>query len=54
MFIEDADSPYANIIVAREDNKDDKNITELINILKSDKVRDFINEKYNGSVVPVF
>ncbi|HOO76189.1 MAG: MetQ/NlpA family ABC transporter substrate-binding protein [Thermotogae bacterium] len=54
VFIEDADSPYANIIVAREDNKDDKNITELINILKSDKVRDFINEKYNGSVVPVF
>jgi D-methionine transport system substrate-binding protein len=26
----------------------------LISVLTSEKVRDFINEKYDGAVVPVF
>ena len=54
LFIEDADSPYANILTTREDNKDDENIKALIEVLNSDEVRDFILEKYQGAVVPAF
>lgn len=54
IFIEDKDSPYANILVTREDNKDDKLIKELINVLQSEDVKKFIEEKYKGAVIPAF
>ncbi|MEF9918447.1 MAG: MetQ/NlpA family ABC transporter substrate-binding protein [Eubacterium sp.] len=45
---------YANIIAVREgDEKSDKT-KALIDALKSDKVKKFIDEKYQGSVVPIF
>lgn len=54
LFIEDNESPYVNILVAREDNKDSKEIQALIEALQSDKVKDFITTKYEGAVVPAF
>jgi D-methionine transport system substrate-binding protein len=53
-FIEGAESPYANIITIREVDKDEAWLEALIRVLTSEKVRDFINEKYDGAVVPVF
>lgn len=53
-FIEGAESPYANIITIRETDKDAAWLEALISVLTSEKVRDFINEKYDGAVVPVF
>jgi D-methionine transport system substrate-binding protein len=54
VFIEGSESPYANIITIKEENRDDELIETLIELLQSQKVEDFINEKYEGAVVPVF
>ncbi|KUK89771.1 MULTISPECIES: MetQ/NlpA family ABC transporter substrate-binding protein [unclassified Mesotoga] len=53
-FIEGGESPYANIITIRETDKGEAWLEALISVLTSEKVRDFINEKYDGAVVPVF
>ena len=54
LFIEDADSPYVNILVAREDNKDSDGIKALVEALQSEKVENFILTNYEGAVVPAF
>ena len=54
LVIEGSDSPYVNILVARPDNKDSEAMQKLAAALKSDAVRDFIMEKYEGAVVPAF
>ena len=53
-FIEGGESPYANIITIREADKDKDWVKALVGVLTTDKVRNFINEKYGGAVVPVF
>ena len=54
IVIEASDSPYANILACREDNKDSEKIKALTEALTSDKVKSFIEEKYEGSIVPTF
>ncbi|WP_420106131.1 MetQ/NlpA family ABC transporter substrate-binding protein [Herbaspirillum huttiense] len=54
LFIEDANSPYANLLVAREDNKDSAAIKKLAAALNTPDVKKFIEEKYKGAVVPAF
>lgn len=54
LVIEGADSPYVNILVTREDNKNAEVVQKLVKALQSDEVRNFINEKYQGAVVPTF
>lgn len=54
LVIEGSESPYVNILVARPDNKDSEAMQKLAEALKSDAVRDFIMEKYEGAVVPAF
>lgn len=54
LFIEGADSPYVNIIVTREDNKDAEDVQKLIKVLHSEEVKNFINEKYQGAILPAF
>lgn len=54
MYIEGSESPYANIIAVKENNKENKLILELVKLLQSKKVKDYINKKYQGAVVPVF
>lgn len=55
---EDKDSlaakTFANIIAVRtgDENRDD--IKTLIEVITSQQVKDFINEKYKGAVIPVF
>lgn len=45
---------YANILVVKEGNENDELVQALVNAMKSDKVRDYINENYDGAVVPLF
>ncbi|MCH3967639.1 MAG: MetQ/NlpA family ABC transporter substrate-binding protein [Atopobiaceae bacterium] len=52
LFSESADSPYANVVVVRPENKDNEAITKLVEVLRSDDVKGFIEQKYNGAVVP--
>ena len=58
IFIEDnKDSlikDYTNILAAKEGNESSDKINVLKKALTSEKVKDYINEKYNGAVVPVF
>lgn len=54
LFIEDKDSPYTNILVARPDNKDSEAIQKLAKALTSPDVKKFIEDKYKGSIVPAF
>ncbi len=46
------DNPYANLIAVKEGHQDDKKIKVLIEVLQSKDIQDFINEKYNGAVIP--
>lgn len=54
LFIEGSDSPYANVLVTRADNKDAPAIKKLVNALHTPEVKKFIQEKYKGAVVPAF
>ncbi|HEY8343168.1 MAG TPA: MetQ/NlpA family ABC transporter substrate-binding protein [Calditerricola sp.] len=52
IFREDETSPYVNVLVTREDNKNDPRIQELVNVLLSEDVKKYIEEKYKGAVLP--
>lgn len=54
LIIEDSTSPYVNIVAVREGDQDKPAIKKLIEALKSDAVKKFIEEKYKGAVVPAF
>lgn len=52
--IEDAESPYANIIVVRKGDEGQPWLADLIEAYHSAEVKDFITEKYKGAVIPAF
>lgn len=54
ILIEDKDSPYVNVLVTKQGKEKDPKIQALAKALQSDKVKQFILEKYQGSVVPAF
>ncbi|MFD0269510.1 MetQ/NlpA family ABC transporter substrate-binding protein [Streptomyces sp. NPDC127106] len=45
-------NPYANFLAVKAGNEKDPRIEKLARLLGSDEVRKFIEEKYQGSVVP--
>lgn len=45
---------YGNVVVVREEDVASAKIKALVEALKTDKVRDYINENYEGAVVPLF
>ncbi|CNF46411.1 DL-methionine transporter substrate-binding subunit [Yersinia rohdei] len=51
LFVEDKDSPYVNLIVAREDNKDAENVKKFVQAYQSDEVYDAANKAFNGGAV---
>ena len=54
LIIEGGESPYVNILVSRQDNKDSPAMQKLAKALQSEAVKTFIEEKYQGAVVPAF
>lgn len=54
LTIEDKDSPYANILVVKESRKDDPALQKLAKALTSPDVKKFIEDKYQGSIIPAF
>ena len=54
LVIEGSDSPYVNILVAREDDKDSEAMKKLVAALHTPEVKAFILEKYKGAVLPAF
>ncbi|MDT0320730.1 MetQ/NlpA family ABC transporter substrate-binding protein [Streptomyces millisiae] len=47
-------NPYANFLAVRAGNEDDPRVQTLAELLNSDEVRQFIEDEYDGSVVPAF
>ena len=54
LFIEDKDSPYVNIVAVRDGDENRDDIKKLMAALKSEKVKKFILDKYQGAIVPAF
>ncbi|MBW7569361.1 MetQ/NlpA family ABC transporter substrate-binding protein [Succinivibrio faecicola] len=54
LFIENADSPYVNVVVGNSVSVKKDSVKALLKALQSDKVKKFINDKYNGAVVAAF
>jgi D-methionine transport system substrate-binding protein len=54
LLIESKDSPYVNYLVGRPDNKDDPRVQKLAKALTSPEVKNFIEQKYHGAVLPAF
>ena len=50
----EAGTTYANIICVKEGNENNEAVQALVAALKSDAIRDYINETYSGAVLPVF
>lgn len=48
----EAAKTYVNVVVAKEGNEGNEGVKALVEVLKSDEISNFINEKYQGSVVP--
>lgn len=54
LYVEGADSPYVNVIAVQPGNEESPAIQALVSALKSDKVKDYVAQRYpNGEVVLV-
>ncbi|PIJ56607.1 methionine ABC transporter substrate-binding protein, partial [Leucobacter sp. OAMSW11] len=54
LVIEGSDSPYVNILVTREDNKDADAVKKLVAALHTPEVKKLIEEKYKSAIKPAF
>jgi D-methionine transport system substrate-binding protein len=41
-----------NVIAVEEGNENNEGIQALVNVLKSDEIKDYINSTYDGAVIP--
>lgn len=48
----EAAQTYVNVIAVKEGNEDSEKIKALVDVLKSDEIKDFITENYDGAVIP--
>lgn len=54
LFMEPKDSPFANVLVVRPEDKDKDAIQKLAQALQSPEVKQFLEDKYQGACVPSF
>ncbi|MER6236978.1 MetQ/NlpA family ABC transporter substrate-binding protein [Streptomyces clavifer] len=48
------DNPYANFLAVKEGNEKDARVQKLAKLLNSDEVKKFIEDTYQGSIIPAF
>jgi D-methionine transport system substrate-binding protein len=48
----DAIAQYVNVIAVKEGNENEEKIQALVEVLKSDEIKEFIENEYSGAVVP--
>lgn len=48
----EAAKTYVNVIAVKEGNEDSEAVQALVNVLKSDDIKNYINETYDGAVIP--
>ena len=51
IFVEDKDSPYVNLIVAREDNQNAENVKKFVQAFQSDEVMAAADKEFKGGAV---
>ena len=58
LALEDPDSEaaqtFANVVVVREGNEDNPAVQALVEALQSETIREYINNTYEGNVLPIF
>lgn len=54
LLIEGGDSPYANLVAVRAGEEKQDKFVKLLEALQSDEVRKYIEDNYDGGVVPAF
>ncbi|MDR7856617.1 MetQ/NlpA family ABC transporter substrate-binding protein [Tissierella sp.] len=54
LLVEGKDSPYANLIAVRTGEEKEDKFVKLLKALQSDKVKKYIEDNYDGGVVPAF
>lgn len=54
ILLESKDSPYVNIIAAREGEESSEDLKKFLEAYQSDKVREYIETTYDGSVIVGF
>ncbi len=54
IFLEDADSPYVNVVVVRAEDKDNPLYHKFVKAYQSQEVADMILERDKGSTIPAF
>jgi D-methionine transport system substrate-binding protein len=54
LAIESKESPYANVLAVRKEDKDKPYIKALSKALNSPEIKKFIEDKYKGNIVPAF
>ncbi|MFG6148143.1 MetQ/NlpA family ABC transporter substrate-binding protein [Halobacillus sp. B23F22_1] len=53
LILEGSDSPYVNVIAAQSEDEGNEALNTLVDVLRSDEIQSFIEEEYEGAVVPV-
>ena len=48
----EAAKTYVNVIAVAEGNENNEGIKALVDVLKSDEIKQYINENYDGAVIP--
>jgi D-methionine transport system substrate-binding protein len=48
----EAAQTYVNVIAVKEGNEDNEGVKALVDVLKSDEIKQYINDTYDGAVVP--
>lgn len=48
----EAAQTYVNVIAVKEGNEDSEKIKALVDVLKSDEIKTYIEETYDGAVIP--
>ena len=48
----EAAKTYVNVIAVKEGNENNEGVKALVDVLKSDEIKDYINSTYDGAVIP--
>jgi D-methionine transport system substrate-binding protein len=51
LFVEDKNSPYVNLIVAREDNKSDEKVKQFVAAYQSVEVEQAAEKEFKGGAI---
>jgi D-methionine transport system substrate-binding protein len=52
VIVEDKDSPFVNLIVAREDNRDEEKVKQFVRAYQSDEVVNIAKQEFHEGAIP--